>query len=126
MTLQQLPYTRLPETLFSGYTQKLADIKVQPISANTNILAENQPPTYRPMSFFLVYAVFENTGSLMIRRTFTDLFTTRSEILNENFALGANSAYIFAFPVSEDETINFWFTNDMTVTKLTLLESQIM
>ena len=126
MTLQQLPYTRLPETLFSGYTQKLADIRVHPITANTNILTENQPPTYKPMSFFMVYAVFENTGSLMIRRTFTDLSTTRSEILNENFALGANSAYIFAFPVSEDETINFWFTNNTTVTKLTLLESQIM
>jgi len=119
-------FRRIPESQFSGYTLRLADIRNQAITAETNILSQDQPCTYKPFSFFLVYCSFENSGGLVIRRTFTDLGVTKSEVLNEGFPFADRAAYIFAFPVSEDELINFQYSQNTTAIKLTLMESQII
>jgi hypothetical protein len=117
---------RIPESLFSGHTLKIADVRNQAILADTNILPDSLPPMYKPASFFMVYCCFENAGALAVRRTFTDLGVTKSEFLNEGFPFANNAAYIFAVEVSEDEEINFWYTNNTVATKLTVIESQIM
>lgn len=117
---------RIRNSLFSGHVDKLADIRNEAIAAGDDILPQSYAATFKPVSFFMVYAVFELSGSLVIRRTFTDLGVTKTEVLNEGYPMAENAAYIFAFPVSEDETINFQYSQTTTCTKLTLLESQVM
>ena len=117
---------RIPESLFSGYSTLLADIRNQPVLENADILPESLAATYKPISFFMIYVVFENSGSLIIRRTFTDLGATKSEVLNEGYPFADNAAYTFAFPVSLNEKINFQYSQNTTATKLTLIESQVM
>lgn len=120
-------FQRQADSLFSGHVDKLIDIRNIAISAGVDILPRNQSATYKPISFFMVYTVFEAAGSLVIRRTFTDLGNvTKSEVLNEGYPFADNAAYIFAFPVSPNETINFQYSANTTCTKLTLLESQVM
>ena len=119
-------FQRIAESLFSGHVDKLRDIRNTAIASGVDILPQNQAATYKPVSFFMVYAVFELSGSLVIRRTFTDLGVTKTEVLNEGYPMADNAAYIFAFPVSENETINFQYSQTTTCTKLTLLESQVM
>ena len=116
---------RLPESLYSGHVIKLVDIKNAPVVADLDILPEAMPATYFPLSFFIIYCVFEGAGSLAIRRHFNDLNVTKSEVLNEGYTFANNAAYTFAFPVSLDETINFRYSNNTTVTKLVLMESQV-
>jgi len=117
---------RIPESLYSGHVIKLTDIKNAVVLADTDILDEALPATYFPLSFFIIYCVFDDAGSLKIRRHFKDLNVTKDEVLNEGYPFYGTGAYIFSFPVSLDETINFRYSQNTTVTKLTVIESQIV
>lgn len=117
---------RLPETLYSGHVIRVANVRNQAISANTNILTQNIVPTFTPSAFMVIYAVFSGTGSLFIRRTFTDLGVTQNEVLNEGFPFADHAAYTFSFPLDEDESLNFQYSQSVTVKKLVLYESQVM
>lgn len=117
---------RIPGTLYTGRTINLADIKNSAVVANVDILAEALQPTYYPMSFFIIYCTFDDTGSLKIRRHFNDLNVTKDETLNEGYPFYASAAYIFSFLVSSDETINFQYSQNTTVTKLAVIESQVI
>lgn len=111
--------------LFSGKTRKLADARNVAVTADTNIFTQNIAPGYTPLTFFMIYACFEAAGQLKVRRTFTDLSMTKTEILNEANNLVPDGAYIFAIPVSDDETINIWFSANTIATKVTVIESQV-
>ena len=117
---------RLPSSLYSGRVIKLVDVKNAAVVANTDILDEALPATYFPLSFFIIYCVFDDAGSLKIRRHFNDLNITKDEVLNEGYPFYEKGAYIFSFPVSLDETINFHYSQNTTVTKLVVIESQIV
>lgn len=115
------------EPLFSGKVRKKADARNVAVTLNTNIFNENLVPGYTPLAFFAIYAVFEDSGVLMVRRTFTDLpnTPTKTEVLNEGNNLAANAAYIFAVPISDNEEFNIWFSTNTIATKVTIIESQI-
>lgn len=115
----------IQEPLFSGKVRKRADIRNVAITQDTNIIAENIKPGYTPLASFVIYACFETQGQLKVRRKFTDLNVTKTEILNEGNNLVSECAYIFAIPVSENETINIWFSTNTVATKLLIIESQI-
>jgi hypothetical protein len=113
--------------LFSGKTSKKADARNVSITGDTNIFAQDIIPGYTPLTFFAIYAAFETQGQLKVKRTFTDFSppVTKTEILNEANNLVPDGAYMFAIPVSDNESINFWFSASTTCIKLTIIESQV-
>lgn len=112
-------------SIFSGKVHLRRNLRNEAITANTNIFAKNIEPLYGPIAFFVVYAVFDDIGVFSIRRTFTDIGVTKSELFNEGSNLTQNAAYVFPFPVSNSETINLHFSNTCTITKLVLFESEV-
>lgn len=111
--------------LFSGKVHLRVDIQNTAVSANTDMFAANVFPRYGPISFFMIYVCFDGPGILAIRRTFLDTGVTVSELMNEGNTLVSNAAYVFAFPVSDSESINVQIDYNGTVRKLTLLESEV-
>jgi hypothetical protein len=118
--------TRIPETLYSGHVIVVANIRNQAITANTNILSINLKPTFTPSAFIIFYGAFSATGSLVIKRTYTDLGSTVTEVLNEGFPFAADAAYSFSFPLDRNETLNLQYSQNATVNKMVLYESQVM
>jgi hypothetical protein len=117
--------TGIESPLFSGKTHLRADVRDEPVLADTNVLGDDVVPRYGPLSFFLLYCVLDEPGVISIRRTFTDLGVTKSEIFNEGNNLVVNAAYVFAFPVSQHETINVQYSQAANATKIMLIESEV-
>lgn len=117
---------RIPETLYSGHVIRVANVRNQAITANTNILSINIEPTFTPSAFMIIYCVFSATGSLTVKRRYEHTGTTVDEVLNEGFPFAADAAYSFSFPLDQDESINLQYSQNATVSKLVLYESQVM
>lgn len=92
------------------------------VTSAVNIFPQDLTPVASPLAWFCIYAVFQAVGRLKIMRTVQG-FTT-SELLNEDADLKANAAYMFIFPVSSGESINFQFNTSTTISKITVVELQ--
>ena len=91
----------------------------QPVSADTDIFDSDLEPT-NPPCIFRVYACFDASGVLSVRRTKDGV--TVSEQLNAGSALVANAAYLFDIIVDEGETINLRYSVNATCLKLSVVE----
>lgn len=91
------------------------------IQADTNLFATDLSATRKPLSEFIIYAVFQGVGKLKVIRT-AEGQALAAEILNSDTDLVANSAYRLTTFVSYGESINLQFTAAVTVTKLVVME----
>jgi hypothetical protein len=106
----------------SGKIVEKGSITNTAVSANANLFATGLTPSRRPLSEFVIYAVFQGAGKLKVFRTIAAGTTLAGEVLNTDVDLVANSAYVFSVPVTYGETINIQFTAAVTVTKLVVME----
>ena len=105
-----------------GDTIALADVKNKAVVNGVDILyPKDLKVTSIPVGWFIVYAVFQDDGVLsIIRYDPSDIASI--ENLNEGDNLLADTAYMFIFPVSQGEEINFQYSVPSTISKLLVLE----
>lgn len=109
MVTRQIPF---------GDTIPLANIRNRSIGGGLLILnPTNLTPTSSPVAWFIIYAVFQDDGTLSVIRDGNTV-----EMLNEGDDLLADTAYMFIFPVSQGETIDFVYSTSTTISKLLVLE----
>jgi hypothetical protein len=96
------------------------DIFNKAVLANQNILTADIVPDHTPISYFVIYVAMQSTGTLSVMRTAGA--QTVSEQLNNNSAFVANTGYTFTIPVSQNETINLRYDNNVTISKLLIVE----
>ncbi len=89
------------------------------VSASIDIFSTAISPTY-PATVFRVYACFDASGVLSVRRTYGD--NTVAEKLNAGANLSADCGYVFDVLVLEGQTINLRYSAAATASALIVSE----
>jgi len=93
------------------------------VTANTDIFSTALSSSYASSTYisnFRIYAVFNASGVLSVRRTQNG--TTIEEKLNSGNTLSADCTYVFDIVVEEGQTINLRYSNNATALILTVAE----
>ena len=108
----------MPKAVVEGGTLKDSKFN-EAVSAATDIFSAALSPTY-PATVFRVYACFNASGILSVRRTYDG--NTVSEKLNAGANLSADCGYAFDVLVLEDQMINLRYSAAATASALIVSE----
>lgn len=108
----------IPQTVVMGGTLKGSKFN-EAVVAATDIFSTVLVPTY-PATVFRIYACFDASGILSVRRTYGG--NTVSEKLNAGANLSADCGYAFDVLVLEDQTINLRYSAAATASALIVSE----
>lgn len=110
----------IPQPVVMGGTLKGSKFN-EAVTAATDIFSTALVPTY-PATVFRIYACFDGSGDLSVRRAYGG--TTITEKLNAGANLSANCGYAFDVLVLENQTINLRYS--AAATALALIVSEVV
>jgi len=110
----------MPQPVVMGGTLKGSKFN-EAVAAETDIFSDVLTPTY-PATVFRIYACFDGSGDLSVRRAYGG--TTITEKLNAGANLSANCGYAFDVLVLENQTINLRYS--AAATALALIVSEVV
>lgn len=109
------------ETLLDQHTPEThATLFNTSVTAGANILATSVTPNDAP-THFRIYATFDTSGILTVRRN-NGGAATLTEELNAGNTLDANAAYVFDILVHAGQSINLRYSVDATAKQLSIVE----
>lgn len=105
-----------------SYTTKKSLFNTNSILAGNNFFTPDLFPDVWDTAVWNIYICPVASGILTVKRTQTATATVVFELLNSGVALTANSAYVFTIFVSKGESINFRYSVNSVISKMTVQE----